>query len=307
MCVVALIIRIIYGYYCQYCFEECRYSFIFDKTYLKQMFKFAGWNFIGASSAVLRDQGGNIIINIFCGPAVNAARGIAFQVNNAVQGFVTNFMIALNPQITKSYASGNQKYMMSLIYQGGRFSYYMLLLFSLPILVNTHYVLALWLKIVPDHTVLFVRLILIFALSESISNPLVTAMLATGRIKNYQIVVGGLQMMNLPISYLLLRIGCIPESVIWVAIGISQCCLVGRLYMLRGMIRLSVRSFLKHVYVNVLIVTLVAVILPVLVSINLTDTFLNFAILCLLSVLCTMFSVFMLDVSVKNVSLWLIR
>lgn len=230
MCVVALIIRIIYGYYCQYCFEECRYSFIFDKTYLKQMFKFAGWNFIGASSAVLRDQGGNIIINIFCGPAVNAARGIAFQVNNAVQGFVTNFMIALNPQITKSYASGNQKYMMSLIYQGGRFSYYMLLLFSLPILVNTHYVLALWLKIVPDHTVLFVRLILIFALSESISNPLVTAMLATGRIKNYQIVVGGLQMMNLPISYLLLRIGCIPESVIWVAIGISQCCLVGRLY-----------------------------------------------------------------------------
>lgn len=292
MCVVALIIRIIYGYYCQYCFEECRYSFIFDKTYLKQMFKFAGWNFIGASSAVLRDQGGNIIINIFCGPVVNAARGIAFQVNNAVQGFVTNFMIALNPQITKSYASGNQKYMMSLIYQGGRFSYYMLLLFSLPILVNTHYVLALWLKIVPDHTVLFVRLILIFALSESISNPLVTAMLATGRIKNYQIVVGGLQMMNLPISYLLLRIGCIPESVIWVAIGISQCCLVGRLYMLRGMIRLSVRSFLKHVYVNVLIVTLVAVILPVLVSINLTDTFLNFAILCLLSVLCTMFSVF---------------
>lgn len=220
MCAVALIVRVAYGVYCKKHFEECTYHFIFDKELLKRMFGFAGWNFIGATSAVLRDQGGNVVINLFCGPAVNAARGIAFQVNNAISGFVTNFMTALNPQITKSYAAGDKDYMMTLIYQGARLSFYMLLLLSLPVLVNTHYILSLWLKIVPDHAVLFMQLVLVFAMSESISNPLITAMLATGKIRNYQLVVGGLQMMNLPVSYVFLRIGMFPEVVIVVAIAI---------------------------------------------------------------------------------------
>lgn len=103
MCGIALLVRFTYGYYCKNHFYECNYHFSWDKQLLKQMFSFAGWNFIGTASAVLRDQGGNILINIFCGPIVNAARGIAFQVNNAVLGFVSNFMTALNPQITKSY------------------------------------------------------------------------------------------------------------------------------------------------------------------------------------------------------------
>ena len=117
MCAVALIVRLAYGVYCKRHFEECTYHFIFDRDLLKHMFGFAGWNFIGATSAVLRDQGGNVVINLFCGPAANAARGIAFQVNNAISGFVTNFMTALNPQITKSYAAGDRKYMMTLIFQ----------------------------------------------------------------------------------------------------------------------------------------------------------------------------------------------
>lgn len=124
MCAVALIVRLAYGVYCKRHFEECTYHFIFDRDLLKHMFGFAGWNFIGATSAVLRDQGGNVVINLFCGPAANAARGIAFQVNNAISGFVTNFMTALNPQITKSYAAGDRKYMMTLIFQGARLSFY---------------------------------------------------------------------------------------------------------------------------------------------------------------------------------------
>lgn len=118
------------------------------------MFGFAGWNFIGAAASILRDQGGNIVINLFCGPSVNAARGIAVQVNTAITGFVQNFMTALNPQITKSYASGNKEYMMTLIFQGARFSFYLLLLLSLPILINTHYILVIWLKLVPEHAVI---------------------------------------------------------------------------------------------------------------------------------------------------------
>ena len=287
MCAVALIVRFAYGIYCKRHFEECTYRFIFDKDLLKRMFGFAGWNFIGATSSVLRDQGGNVVINLFCGPAANAARGIAFQVNTAISGFVTNFMTALNPQITKSYAAGDRDYMMTLIFQGARLSFYMLLLLSLPVLVNTHYILGLWLKIVPDHAVLFVQLVLVFAMSESISNPLITAMLATGRIRNYQLVVGGLQMMNLPISYILLRMGMFPETVIVVAIVISQCCLAARLVMLRGMIGLSVRKYMTKVYINVLVVTGIAAIFPFLLFVNLEESFLNFVLLCFTSLICT--------------------
>lgn len=287
MASVALIIRFVYGFYCKRNFEECTYHFILDKELLKKMFGFAGWNFIGASSAVLRDQGGNVVINLFCGPAVNAARGIAYQVNNAISGFVNNFMTALNPQITKSYAAGEKEYMMTLIYQGARLSFYILLILSLPVIVNAHYILTLWLKIVPEHTTLFVQLVLIFAMSESISNPLITAMLATGKIRNYQIIVGGLQMMNLPISYVLLRYGCIPETVLIVAICISQCCLAARLYMLRGMIGLSVREYLSKVYFNVLAVTVLSAVIPCILSYYLSETLLNFIIICVVSVICT--------------------
>lgn len=292
MCAVALIVRLAYGWYCKRHFEECIYHFVFDKRLLKEMFGFAGWNFIGASSAILRDQGGNIVINLFCGPAVNAARAIAFQVSNAVQQFVVNFMTALNPQITKSYARGENQYMMTLIFKGARFSYYMLLILSLPILANTHYILGVWLKIVPDYTVVFVQLALIFAMSESISTPLITAMLATGNIRNYQIVVGGLQLMNLPLSYMLLRMGGIPETVLIVAICISQCCLAARLYFLRGMIGLSFIAYLKCVYANVLMVTVIAFIFPALLVYWLPESFLSFLCSSILSVICTLVSVF---------------
>lgn len=292
MCVVALVVRLAYGNYCKRHFSECTYHFSWDKQLLKSMFSFAGWNFIGASSAVLRDQGGNVVINLFCGPAVNAARGIAFQVNNAVNQFVTNFMTALNPQITKSYASGDKEYMMTLIFQGARLSFYMLFLLSLPILVNTHYILTLWLKIVPEHAVLFVQLILIFALSESISQPLITAMLATGKIRNYQIIVGGLQMMNLPVSYILLRIGYFPEIVIVVAICISQCCLGARLILLRKMINLSITKYLKNVYLNIIIVSIIAVILPLISAYYIKESFINFILISLIAVICTLSSIY---------------
>lgn len=291
-CAVAIIVRLTYGIYCKKHFAECTYHFNWDRDLLKQMFGFAGWNFIGASSAILRDQGSNIIINLFHGPAVNAARGIAIQVNGAVFGFVNNFMTALNPQITKSYASGDREYMMTLIYQGARLSFYMLLLLSLPILVNTHYILVAWLKLVPEHAVLFVQLTLVFAMSESISNPLITAMLATGRIRNYQIVVGGLQMMNLPISYVCLRVGLMPEIVLIVAISISQCCFAVRLYLLRGLIGLSARQYVRNVYINVLLVSILSSVAPSVLSIYMDESFLSFIATSIVSIASTAMVVF---------------
>ena len=287
MCAVSIIVRFTYGHYCKKHFTECTYHFHWDKEILMKMFGFAGWNFIGASSAVLRDQGGNIVLNMFFGPSVNAARGIANQVNGAITGFVQNFMTALNPQITKSYASGDREYMMTLIFQGARLSFYMLLLLSLPVLVNTHYILVIWLKLIPEHAVLFVQLILVFAMCESISNPLVTAMLATGKIRNYQIVVGGLQLLNLPLSYICLRLGFIPESVLLVAIVISLCCLAARLYMLRSMIGLSSILYMKKVFLNVLVVAVCSVIVPMALVKYVDENFLSFVLVSLVAMFCT--------------------
>ena len=214
---VVLIVRMAYGLYCRLHFEECRYRPVFDRPLIREMFSFAGWNFIGVTSGVLRDHGGNILVNLFSGPAVNAARGVAVQLNGAVQGFVTNFMTAVNPQITKSYAAGEKEYMFSLVRRSSRMSFFLLFLIALPVIFNADYLLSIWLKEVPEHSSLFVQLFLIFALSESLSNPMITAMLATGNIRNYQLVVGGIQLLNLPVSYVCLRMGAIPEVTVIVA------------------------------------------------------------------------------------------
>lgn len=300
MAFVALIIRIVYGYYCKHHFEECTYQFIFDKDLLKRMFGFAGWNFIGASSAILRDQGGNIIINLYCGPAVNAARGIAYQVNTAVQGFVTNFMTALNPQITKTFASGDREYMKVLMFQGSRLSFYMLLLLSAPIMLNTHYILVLWLKLVPEHTVGFVRLVLAFAMSESISSPIVTGMLATGKIKRYQMVVGFLQMMNLPISYIFMLNGFAPEIVFVIAIIISQLCLIARLCMAHYALGISLMHFFNQVYLNVIAVTCISIIIPTIIVFILQESFYSFVLSSLISVICTLLTIYFIGCNKKE-------
>ena len=228
MCVVALLVRMVYGCYCRRHFLECRYRFLFDKALLRNMSGFAGWNFIGAASGVLRDQGGNVVINLFCGPAVNAARGIAFQVNAAVQGFVVNFMTALNPQITKSYAAADYGYTMSLVERGARFSFYILLILTLPILFETDFILSVWLKQYPGHTVSFVRLVLLLSMLDILSNTLITLQLATGNIRNYQIAVGGMLLMNFPLSYICLKVGFPPESTMIIALVVSFFCLILR-------------------------------------------------------------------------------
>lgn len=287
---VAFTQRMIYTSYCVKKFEECRYHFFIDKNLFKEMFGFAGWNFIGASSAILRDTGGNIVINLFCGPAVNAARGIANQVNNAVLGFANSFMTAINPQITKSYASGDYTKTMHIIYKGARFSFYLLLLLGLPVIIESDNIIHLWLGQVPKHTTLFVQLIIFYAMSESISNPLVTLMLATGKIRNYQIVVGGLQMLNLPISYICLRNGFIPETVIIVAIILSQICFIARIYMLKSIVK--TKDYLKHVYINILLTLIIASIIPIVIKLSFNNyTLLNFILNILLTLITSSISI----------------
>lgn len=263
---VVLIVRLTYGIYCRIHFPECRYRFVFDRPLVKEMFAFAGWNFIGVTSGVLRDHGGNILVNLFAGPVVNAARGVAVQLNGAVQSFVTNFMTAVNPQITKSYAAGDYKYVFALIGKSSRMSFYLLSLMAIPIIFNADLLLQIWLKEVPEHTTLFVQLFLMFALSESLSLPLITAMLATGRIRNYQLVVGGIQLLNLPVSYIFLKMGAIPEITVVVAIALSHVCLFARLIMFSRASGFSVPGFVREVYVNAMKVAVSAAAIPLVMT-----------------------------------------
>lgn len=288
----ALIRQSVYLIYCKRKFEECTYHAIWDKELNRNMFGFAGWNFIGSSSALMKDQGVNIVINLFAGPAVNAARGIAMQVNSIIGQFTGGFTSALNPQITKNYASGELTRMHKLIFKGTRLSYYLFMFLSIPVLFEVETVLQVWLGQVPEHTVLFARLVIILSLSDIISNFLITAQLATGNIRNYQIVVGGIQLLNFPVSYVLLRLGVFPEVTLIVAIVISQFCLVARLWFLRGMVKLPIRFFFKNVYFNVLLVTFLAAMLPALCYFLISQPVIRFFSVCIVSVLMSLLAIY---------------
>ena len=289
---VHFISRGLFYVYCKRKFNECRrVHFILDRSILKEIFGFASWNFIGASSAVLRNQGGNVLINLFFGTTVNAARGVANQVLHAVQGFVTNFMTALNPQITQSYARGDNKYMMTLIYYGSKLSFYMLLFLGLPIIMNTDYLLHLWLTVVPEHSVTFVQLILVFTMLESLSHTLVTAQLATGKIRDYQLIVGGLQLMNLPVSYVVLKLGGPPETIFYVAIFFSVVCLATRLIMLRKMINLNAIEYISKVVLNVFSVSVISSVIPFVMKRFMGESLESFILVSLACLLCTALSV----------------
>lgn len=251
--------------YCKKNFKECCLHFVLSRYCWKEMSSFAGWNFIGATSALLKDSGVNILLNIFAGPVVNAARGIATSVNMAVCSFSSSFMSAINPQITKSYASGDREYMLSLSERGTRFSFYIILLFALPVIFETDFLLTIWLKQYPPHSVDFVRLVLLLSLCDVMSNTLVTMQLATGKIRNYQIVVGCMQLMNLPLSYMCLKLGLSPEFVYIIAILVSLLCLILRLLFLHKIVGLSISKYFKNVFANVVLVMFISAIVPTVI------------------------------------------
>lgn len=291
---VSLVIRLIYGIYCNRYFEESHTRPSYDSEIFREMSSFAGWNFIGSASSIIRDQGNNVILNIFFGTAVNAAYSLGMQVSNAVYAFSQNFMTALKPQITKSYAQGNTEYLMSLILRGSRYSFYLLWMMACIFLLNTQYVLELWLKDVPEYTVSFVRLFLLFVVSESVSQPLITAQLATGNIRNYQICVGGLKLLNLPLSYFFLRIGFSPYITLIVSISISIGMLLLRLYFLQGMIGLSPRTFVKKVVIKVLLVGTLSFVLSHMLTKGIPDSFFLFIIKSFLTLLVSASCIFYL-------------
>lgn len=258
--IVAVIIRLIYQIYCRKEFEESKYHFDFDKNYFIELLSYSGWNLFGSLAVVARGQGSNIILNLFYGTNINAAYGIGTQVQTAVQLFVNNFQIAVNPQIIKTYAQGDFKQNHKLILQSSKLSFFLLFIIICPIWFNTKYILELWLKNIPDYTPAFVQLILVYILIDTISAPLMVGAQATGKIKWYQIVVGILLFLNLPISYVLLkRPNAEPNIVFELMIVISFITLLFRILFLKYMIRLNVFDFSKKVIFPILLVSALSI------------------------------------------------
>lgn len=257
--VEAVIIRIIYSFYCHRHFEESRSKLIFDKTIFRDMLSFSGWSFFTNTNSILNNQGVNMLINVFFGVTVNAARGIAVQVENAVLQFVNNFTVAINPQITKSYASGEMERMYSLVCRGAKFSYFAMLLVALPIVCEAEKILNIWLTVVPEHTVIFVRLSLVLGVFDCIGASGYTACAAAGKMKRYALILTPIGLLEFPLTWMFFWMGAPVVSTYYLYIFVKFLVVIARLFLLRDMVGLTPVIFVKNVFRPILFTTLVAV------------------------------------------------
>ena len=298
---VSVMIRFIYTVVCNRRFEECRkVKMGIDRELFIGLFSFAGWNIFGATASICRGQGINILFNVFGGPVVNAAYGIAHQVNGAVDTFVNNFTTALNPSIIKSYASSQKGYMMSLVYQGARFSYFLVLFFALPLVLETDYVTKLWLGQTPKYSVVFIQMMLIYSLIESLSKTIMTGVNATGKIRLYQIVIGMFRVLILPVAYVLLMLGMSPISVMVAMVVIDVLAVIARMFMAKNIFNLSIKAYLWQVIARVLLVTAVALPIPLLLRIYMAETIWSFIIVVAASLLSSAITVLYIGCSLAE-------
>lgn len=265
--VIQLAVRLIYTSYCARHFEESKFHFIWDKSLFKEIFSFAGWNLWGSLAVALMGQGLNIVLNMFFGPVVNASRGIAVQVESAVRQFAGNFQMALNPQITKNYAVGNLSAMHILVERSAKFTFILIFCLSLPIILEVEPILTMWLGVVPDHAMNFVSLCLVINIFEAMANPFVTSVSATGNVKIYQSVVGGILILIVPLAYLVLRLGGNPESVFITYLSITLVAFAVRMLIARKLTSISLRKFAVNALGPCALVALISV--PISIGVKL--------------------------------------
>lgn len=263
--VVSVVVYAIYVFYCISNFKECRFSFMIDKLQLKEMTGFAGWTMLGNGAYVFSTQGVNILINMFFGVALNAARGVATQVEGAVGQFVNSFMTAMNPQITKSYAEGNLEYMHSLVCRGAKFSFFLMLFFAVPICIETEQILTIWLKVVPDYSISFVRLTFVTSMCTVMGNTLVTSQLATGQVKNYQIIVSSFALCIFPLTWIAFRLGSSPVWTYIIYAIIYFILIFVRIYLVKDLIKLSWQKYITGVLLRCFLVAATAFVFPVII------------------------------------------
>lgn len=300
MAVIAGVIRLIYGTYCNRHFDECKaFCMRYDRDCLRSMLGFSGWTILGALGTISHTQGIAIIINMFFGVAVNSAQGIANQVTNIVNQFVSNFMTALNPQIVKSYAAKESDELCTLVKRGSRMGICLVSFFVIPLVLEIPMILNLWLEEVPEYAAVFIRLILLTSLCSSFASPLATARSATGIIKKYQIVLTTMAWMHLPFAWLCFKLGFPPQSAMYVYLAIIIIEQVYRIWDVCPSIGLSIPDYIRNVIIKCGFMVVIAF-LPSYTLYKLLPETITFGIIVLLcSFVFTSISIFMFGIT-KN-------
>lgn len=294
---IQLIIRIIYSIYCRKHYEETRYERIKNRELFLEMGKFAGWNIWGQFASMLMGTGVNMLLNVFFGPVVNAARAVAVQVESAVTQLSTNFLMAVNPQITKLYAQGENNSLYNLIYRSSKFTFFLLLPLSLPIILETDVILVLWLKEVPSYTTPFVRLLLLIMLIDATSRPLMSAAAASGNVKKYQSVLGGILLSIVPIAYIVLKFGAGPQSVYLVYLFIIIIAFIARLVIVKSLISLPLRQYVSSVVFRCIIVFCFSFAISYIIKGFMPEGNIASLVLCLISIFITLSVEFIIGLS----------
>lgn len=258
MLICQIVITSYYYIYCRRCIAESKYSFYWEKERFKEILSYSGWHLIGALSVIVKSQGVNILINTFYSPIVNAGRAIAFQVTTATDSLSHNFFIAAKPQIYKYYAQGNYTELHKLILRSSKVCFLLILVIAVPLLINTEAILSLWLRDVPAYAVFFTQLALINAVIDSVNGPAIASALATADIKKFEIITGTLMILNLPVSYLVLKMGAIPEMTIMVSIVLSLITVYIRAYILQELIHLPAVDYIYKTFLPLLLVATVS-------------------------------------------------
>ena len=295
---VGVLIRLIYGYYCKRHFEECTYHLVYDKAILKSMTSFAGWNFLGNGAYMLNTQGVNILMNMYFGVAVNAARGVATQVDAALKQFVNNFTTAVNPQITKSYAQGDLSNMHKLVCRSAKFSAFLMMFFAVPIILETDTILSLWLKKPPAYASVFLKWIIISSFMDTVlANSLVTSMFATGDIKKYQIIVTTVGCLVFPLSWLAFQLGFEPQVGYMLYFVIYSILLFVRLYLLRDMVKLPIMMYVREVLFKVTTVMAISFVIPSILLFVIDEDLLRLVAVVLLSMTVTTVTTYLIGLN----------
>lgn len=283
--------------YCIKNFPECKLISFFDKTKFKELLSYSAWNLFGSMSGVLRVQGIAVLLNMFFTPAVNAAMAIATQVNSKVEMFFTNFMVAVRPQIIKYYAQGDIDSMIRLITRSSKFAFFLIFFIGLPVLIEAPFIINIWLGQLPEYVVPFVRLMIILSAIESMTQPIMTAAHATGNIKFYQITVGTVMLLNLPLAYLCLKNGASPFAVVLVSIILSIFCTFLRVWVLKRLMKFPAKQYFKDAYFLPIIIAFTASIIPATLHLILESTFLNVMITCTTCIICTSISIYIIGLT----------
>ncbi len=298
-----IIVICLYIFYCKRNFTNIRFVLSFEKTLFKEISQFASWSILGNVAYISYTQGLNLLLGMFFMPVVNAARGIAVQIQGVVNTFVMNFQTAINPQITKNYASGNIEEMHNLINRSSRFSFYLLLIISMPLFLETKRILMLWLGEIPEYTVIFVRLILMTTLINSFANPLIIAVKATGKVWQYESIVATLMLLILPISYILLRCGFDA----WVVFAVHLCFEIiaqgARIRISSRLTNYSIEYYMREVLKKILLTGSISFVLPIVAYNCLPDTILSFFMVCIISFVSTIISIILWGLTKGEINL----